>query len=221
LALLVKEKFNLVLMDIRMPGIDGYETTRRIRQLDNENAHVPVIALTASVIRSDIDHCLEAGMNGYVPKPVSRSILAKTIRDLLNIPTGNRFKAEEAKTENFLTGLPNRPAWSDRLFDLCNGKKERFIQLLNLVLEQSVTETGNWQEWIDQKQNEPLAFSIHRLLPTIRIFLDEKMTSLAVLLDQELREGWSEGHEEQILLLKQEIANLYEEAEVMRRGMDD
>jgi len=160
-------------------------------------------------------------MNGYVPKPVSRGFLAKTIRDLLKIPSGNRLQVEVAEAENFLTGLQNKPAWSERLFELCNGKKERFIQLLNLFLEQSVTETGKWQEWIDQKQHEPLAFSIHKLLPNIRIFLDEKTTALAEALDQELREGWSEGHAEQILLLKQEIVTLHKEAEDIRQGMDD
>ena len=213
MALLVKEKFDLVLMDIRMPGIDGYETTRRLRLLDNENAHVPVIALTASVIRSDIDHCLEAGMNGYVPKPVSRGILAKTIRDMLKIPWDERFRVEEAKKENFLTGLKDRPAWSDRLFELCNGKKDRFIQILTFFVEQSETETGNWQAWIDQKQHEPLAFSIHKLLPNIRIFLDEKMTAMAVVLDQELRKGWSESHVEDILALKEAVLGLHREAE--------
>jgi signal transduction histidine kinase/FixJ family two-component response regulator len=220
LSLLEKEKFDLVLMDIRMPGIDGYETTRRLRLLDNENAHVPVIALTASVIRSDIDHCLEAGMNGYVPKPVSRGVLAKTIRDVLNIPSGDHFRVEASRTENFLSGLQNRPGWSDRLLELCNGKKGRFNQMLNLFLEQSETETGNWQEWIDQKQHEPLAFSIHRLLPAIRIFLDEKMTAMAVVLDQELRKGWQEGQKEQILMLKQEIAALHKEAYEIKQNMD-
>ncbi len=73
LALLEKEKFDLVLMDIRMPGIDGYETTRRLRLLNGENAKVPVIALTASVIRADIQRCIEAGMDGDVRKPISRA----------------------------------------------------------------------------------------------------------------------------------------------------
>ena len=220
LALLEKEKFDMVLMDIRMPGIDGYETTRRIRLLKNENATIPVLALTASVIRSDIDHCLEAGMNGYVPKPVSRGILAKTIRDVLKIPWDQRFRAEEAKKENFLAGLKDRPAWSDRLFELCNGKKDRFIQLLTIFLKQSEAEMGNWPEWIDQHQYERLAFSIHKLLPHIRIFMDEKNAAMAVVLDQELRKGWVESHAVNILLLKQEILDLYEQAEELRWRLD-
>jgi signal transduction histidine kinase/AmiR/NasT family two-component response regulator len=212
LALLEKEKFDLVLMDIRMPGIDGYETTRRLRLLSDGNAKVPVIALTASVIRADIQHCLEAGMDGYVPKPVSRGTLTKAIRDQLKIPLEESFLTEEVKKENFLSTLANRPAWSDSLFELCNGKRERFTKYLDIFLEQSESEVGNWQDWIDERQNEHLAFSIHKLLPHIRIFMDEKSANMAVILDQALRKGWAEGQSENLQLLKHEIIKKQEEA---------
>jgi CheY-like chemotaxis protein len=212
LALLENEKFDLILMDIRMPGIDGYETTRRMRLLGNENAKIPVIALTASVIRADIQRCLEAGMNAYVPKPVSRGILAKTIREQLKIHPDESFNAEEVQKEDFLDKLKDRPAWSDRLFDLCNGKKERFIKYLTIFLTQSETESGNWHGWIEQRQFERLAFSVHKLLPHIRIFMDEKTAEMAVMVDKELRKGWAESHAENLLSLKQEIITLHKEA---------
>jgi signal transduction histidine kinase/FixJ family two-component response regulator len=211
LTLLEKEKFDLVLMDIRMPGIDGYETTRRLRLLDNENSKVPVIALTASVIRADIQRCLESGMNGYVPKPVSRDFLAKTIRDQLKIPIEERFISIEVKKDNFLAMLNDRPAWSDRLFDMCNGKEDRFFKYLDIFQDQATTESEKWNEWIDQHQNEYLAFSIHKLLPHIRIFMEEKNAAIAVMLDQELRKGWAESYSEKILRLKEEILGLYNE----------
>jgi signal transduction histidine kinase/AmiR/NasT family two-component response regulator len=212
LVLLEKEKFDLVFMDIRMPGIDGYETTRRLRLLDNENSKVPVIALTASVIRADIQRCLEAGMDGYVPKPVSRGVLAKTIRKQLKIPPEESYISEEVKKVNFLAVLKDRPAWSDRLFDMCNGKKERFIKYLEIFLTQSESEAGNWQEWIDKQQHEQVAFSIHKLLPHIRIFMDDKTIAMTIRLDQDLRKGWAESHPETIMYLKQEILRLKEEA---------
>ena len=65
------DKFDLVFMDIQMPIMDGYESTRRIRALDNECAKkVPIIAMTANVFKEDIDNCLEAGMNAHVGKPI-------------------------------------------------------------------------------------------------------------------------------------------------------
>ncbi|HNS18709.1 MAG TPA: ATP-binding protein [Bacteroidales bacterium] len=212
LARLEKEKFDLVLMDIRMPGIDGYETTRRLRLLGNENAAIPVIALTASVVRSDIQHCLESGMNGYVPKPVSQNVLARTLHEHLKRVTDQGVITQEPDKENFLAAISNRPAWSDRLYDTCNGKKDRFIRYLELFLAQSGEQVGKWQVWMDQLQHEPLAFSIHSLVPHLREFLDEKSAATAVVLDQELRKGWSESHTANILSLKEKILKLHREA---------
>src|ERR1043165_2586865 len=65
--------YDLVLMDVHMPEMDGYEATRSIR--DNLKRDIPIIALTASVIRSDLDKCIAAGMNGYIPKPFKREEL--------------------------------------------------------------------------------------------------------------------------------------------------
>jgi CheY-like chemotaxis protein len=212
LALLEKKKFDLVLMDIRMPGIDGYETTRRLRQLKNENAAIPVIALTASVIRSDVEHCLEAGMNGYVPKPVSRTVMAKTLHDHLKIIAETGVLKEEPTKENFLAGIADRPVWSDRLYETCNGKKDRFITYLEAFLSQSEEETEKWQGWMDEHQPEPLAFSIHKLLPYMREFMDDQHIAMAVVLDQELRKGWSENHAENIMTLRDAILYLQREA---------
>ncbi len=65
------ERYALILMDIRMPEMDGYEATRRIRALDNEHARtVPIIAMTANAFREDVEACLQAGMNAHVGKPI-------------------------------------------------------------------------------------------------------------------------------------------------------
>ena len=66
------EKFDLIFMDIHMPGVDGYESTRLIRTLDHPRAKtVPIIAMTANVFREDIDKCLAAGMNEHIGKPLN------------------------------------------------------------------------------------------------------------------------------------------------------
>ena len=73
--------YDLVLMDCQMPEMDGYEATRRIRKgyKGLPNPHVPVIAMTANVMQGDREKCLEAGMNDYIPKPVSSKVIADTL----------------------------------------------------------------------------------------------------------------------------------------------
>ncbi|MDP4230687.1 MAG: ATP-binding protein [Bacteroidota bacterium] len=77
IELLADGTFDLVLMDVQMPELDGLEATRYIRTTMNRD--IPIIALTASVIRGDIDECLRAGMNDYVPKPFTREVLFGTL----------------------------------------------------------------------------------------------------------------------------------------------
>jgi signal transduction histidine kinase/DNA-binding response OmpR family regulator len=69
LLALQKEKFDVVLMDLHMPQMDGYTATQKIRSMKSDFATIPIIALTASVIRADIAKCMEAGMDGYIAKP--------------------------------------------------------------------------------------------------------------------------------------------------------
>jgi len=64
-------KYDMIFMDIQMPKMDGYETTQRIRALDDPAAKtIPIIAMTANVFREDVEKCLEAGMNSHVGKPL-------------------------------------------------------------------------------------------------------------------------------------------------------
>ncbi|MFM8424263.1 MAG: response regulator, partial [Chloroflexota bacterium] len=73
---------DLILMDVMMPELDGIETTRRIRTQLGLN-HIPIIALTALAMAGDRERCLEAGMNGYLSKPVKLKELLETIEHYL------------------------------------------------------------------------------------------------------------------------------------------
>jgi CheY-like chemotaxis protein len=80
-----RQKFDLVFMDCQMPGMDGYEATEEIRRYEAEAAKspVPIIAVTASVIKGDRERCLAVGMNDYLAKPIDPDLLISRINHWL------------------------------------------------------------------------------------------------------------------------------------------
>jgi len=84
LRALEEEDFDLILMDCQMPGIDGLETTRRIRSREPGDEHVPIIAVTAHAMPQDRDRCLAAGMDDYLAKPYVAQELASALRRWLS-----------------------------------------------------------------------------------------------------------------------------------------
>ena len=84
--------YDLVLMDVQMPEMDGLEATRAIRALPGPVARIPIVAMTANAMRGDDQRCLDAGMNGYISKPVDR-------RKLLEVLSGHAQAGKPAAAE--------------------------------------------------------------------------------------------------------------------------
>lgn len=75
-----ENSYDLILMDVQMPNLDGYDATRAIRALEKERGgHIPIIALTAYALRGDREHCLKAGMDSYIAKPFQKEALLTTM----------------------------------------------------------------------------------------------------------------------------------------------
>ena len=75
--------YDAVLMDVRMPVMDGYEATRAIRALERGDADIPIIAMTADAFSEDIQKCLECGMNDHVAKPIDLETVARKLKKYL------------------------------------------------------------------------------------------------------------------------------------------
>jgi CheY-like chemotaxis protein len=80
LNMLNEEFYNLILMDVQMPELDGLETTRTIRK--SHQRQPLIVALTANALTEDKENCMKAGMDGYITKPINLELLVNTMKDL-------------------------------------------------------------------------------------------------------------------------------------------
>jgi two-component system sensor histidine kinase/response regulator len=94
--------FDLVLMDVQMPEVDGFEATRRIRTLDAERGqHTPIIAMTAHALSQDQQRCLDEGMDDYLSKPINSAQLAELIERWSSEDHKRPALASEDEPSNF------------------------------------------------------------------------------------------------------------------------
>lgn len=120
--------FDLILMDVRMPGMSGPDAIRAIRQMGGKFAKLPIIAVTADVAENHISGYLEAGMNAFATKPIDREALLGAINDVLG-DTVHIQEDEPATPRGFVP--PTAP--SKRVSDAINGEVADFLTTLNTM----------------------------------------------------------------------------------------
>jgi len=118
LNMLASEHFDLVLLDMHMPVMDGREAIKKIRSSDKPWQQIPVIALTADAMSGDREKCLDLGMDGYVPKPVDQRELFMEVLDVMGRTGQNELSG---RGDNISIDLSHKDASLDDLFDMASG----------------------------------------------------------------------------------------------------
>lgn len=163
--------FDLILMDIQMPFIDGIETTRFIREvLDIE---IPVIALTANASQNDLDRCLSAGMNDFILKPFKDEFLIEKISSIIS--SNIKFISPEILYKlDFLTSTPN-------------GDQDFIKKMLDIFIS-NVRESLAVFENPDKNENIALvSITAHKLLPSTENLQINLLTEKLKWLDKHAR----------------------------------
>jgi CheY-like chemotaxis protein/nitrogen-specific signal transduction histidine kinase/HPt (histidine-containing phosphotransfer) domain-containing protein len=148
---LERKPFDVILMDVQMPELDGLETTRRIRQRQKDaephphfQAPLLIVAMTASAMQGDREKCLAAGMNEYLAKPIRPEALQAALEHcgaVLTYNTGNSGAAPPAlvspSASTAHSDQPGQPVDLDRLLDFAAGDREQLLELVNIYLRQT------------------------------------------------------------------------------------
>ena len=148
-----RQRFDIVFMDISMPVMDGLEATRRIRALNGEASHTPIVAMTANAFPEDRDKCLEAGMNDFMAKPISADRLLELVAHWAGpsqptTPPVLKTVAEDTerqKTEVADSGLSVDERQDNQLMDigvLVCMEQETSRDLMNEIISIFIRETG-------------------------------------------------------------------------------
>ena len=159
LDMLQETAFDVILMDIQMPVMDGYETTRQIRSRFNKT--VPIIAMTAHALASEQEECLKAGMNDFLSKPFKMEELQQLIRKYLpiNNPT------ETATTQNEPIAKPSSNFSTESLLEAVGNDLDLAIELLEIYVSQTPDEIEKLQLALDQHD----ILTIGRLIHTQKV----------------------------------------------------
>jgi PAS domain S-box-containing protein len=141
--------FDVILMDIQMPVMDGYETTQAIRNMDPPKNKLVIIALTANATKTDVDKCLEAGMDSFLPKPFTPDdLFRKLFYDLKISPRKDIPRREikkKIKTQSHYNLTYLREV-SGNNQEFINEMLQTFARTIPPILDDMVANamTGNW-----------------------------------------------------------------------------
>ncbi|HZX74828.1 MAG TPA: response regulator, partial [Cyclobacteriaceae bacterium] len=162
---LQQEQYDIILMDLQMPEMNGFEATEYIR--NTLKSKIPIIALTADVTTVDLAKCRAVGMNDYIAKPVDERILYSKIISLVKKPILPQLNDGEAETQE----LNEKPKCTDLAYLLHRTKSNPtlMMEMISLYLEQTPPLISSMKRSLRDKDWSLLYSSVHKIIPSFSI----------------------------------------------------
>lgn len=180
--LALANRFDLILMDVQMPVMDGFEATRAIRAAGPEQAATPIIAMTASAMKGDRERCLDAGMDGYVAKPFVEDALYYEVRRVL--AERGRLHSRASRTEAQLTDAFD----ASRAMANMGGSEELLRRMMRLFIEDASGHLQAIQSAAQQRDAQRIQKAAHAIKGASSNFAADALVRTAVALERAGRE---------------------------------
>ena len=219
-------KFDLILMDMRMPGMDGCEATRKIRNdALNNNRHTPIVALSAAILPDDRKQALMAGMDDFMPKPFSPSQLLECLHRHLKfrLNRANRINVSaDPGAERPQKSLLGQPVPNlDYLFEFSNGDKAFVKDLLATFLDDAPRAIRNLENLLAHGKHLEAANILHRFKPNFQTLGLIDLKNDAIILENELKETSSTDPENLMRMCSPFIGELKRAISYLRRSLNE
>jgi CheY-like chemotaxis protein len=205
-----KEAFDAILMDVHMPGINGYEATARIRQAEKASGrHVPIIAMTANAMKGDRERCLAAGMDDYIAKPLRSAELFQVVEQFA-LPSA---APEPAQPPPAPTSPSPRPQTETPPFDLAEfrestGDEKLMRKLVAIFSEDAQKYLRKAEKALTAGKARPLYEAAHSLKGMLGVYAARKALTLSSELCEYAHAGDLKGAQIMLDQLKKECALL-------------
>jgi two-component system, sensor histidine kinase and response regulator len=195
----LREKFDLVFMDVQMPEMDGLAATGAIREAEKKSGtHVPIFAMTAHAMKGDRERCLQAGMDGYITKPVRFSDIEQTLSGLAKTPPKTVKTSSEAAPWNKTEAL-----------DRIGGDEELLQELCQIFLDESPKLLQKLRQAVTDGDSEGVMRAAHSLKGESS-YLGASATSQAARQLEEMGRSKDLSRAgETVAVLEREVAGLY------------
>lgn len=184
LEFLENEDFDIILMDIRMPEMDGYETTIAVRKLEgNANQHIPIVALTASAMSDEVDYAFEIGMNSYLTKPFTPDQLREVLEQKLTLnPHRQISNQEKLTTDAEDTTEVVETLQPDYLSRIYGNDRKYAADMFGLFLQTVPKQFSSLKPLIEEQKTVEIAKLAHQLKPSFTMVgLPEITQNLQIL----------------------------------------
>ncbi len=218
LEALARGSYDLVLMDCRMPRMDGYEATRQIRQHEGPAKHTKIVAMTAHALVQDQKKCFDAGMDDYLSKPVTLESLAATLRRVLGAEAGTSSPAPataERATAGHRDGA-QAPVLDAATMASLRAKGDLLPSLIDTVLAEMPEQLKWIAEALARNACSEAAITAHSLKGTAKIFGAARMDELAASVEQAADAEQTEQAAARLKRLREECERVSRELESER-----